>query len=55
MHSRRAVRPAAAAETPWHLPCTEVAQGTPMDLLLVAATVVFFAVTIAYARGCDRL
>jgi hypothetical protein len=27
----------------------------PMDLLLVAATVAFFAVSLAYVRGCDRL
>jgi hypothetical protein len=27
----------------------------PMDLLLVAATVAFFAVSLAYIRGCDRL
>jgi len=26
-----------------------------MDLLLVAATVAFFAVSLAYVRACDRL
>jgi len=26
-----------------------------MDLLFVVATVAFFAVCIAYVRGCDRL
>jgi hypothetical protein len=26
-----------------------------MDLLLVVATVAFFAVSLAYVRGCDRL
>jgi len=26
-----------------------------MDLLFVAATAAFFAVCIAYVRGCDRL
>jgi len=26
-----------------------------MDLLFVAVTVAFFAVSIAYVRGCDRL
>jgi len=26
-----------------------------MDFLLVAATVAFFTVAIAYVRGCDRL
>jgi len=26
-----------------------------MDLLLVVATIAFFAVGIAYVRGCDRL
>jgi hypothetical protein len=29
--------------------------GCPMDLLFVAATVAFFAVSLAYVRGCDRL
>jgi hypothetical protein len=29
--------------------------GCPMDLILVAATVAFFAVSLAYVRGCDRL
>lgn len=30
--------------------------GPPMhDLLLIAVTVVFFAVAVAYVRGCDRL
>ncbi len=33
-----------------HLP-----QGVAMDLVLVVATVAFFAVTLAYVRGCDRL
>jgi len=26
-----------------------------MDLVFVAATVAFFAVSLAYVRGCDRL
>jgi len=26
-----------------------------MDLLFVAATIAFFAVSLAYVRGCDRL
>jgi len=26
-----------------------------MDLLLVAATIAFFAASLAYVRGCDRL
>ncbi len=26
-----------------------------LDVLLVAATVAFFAVALAYVRGCDRL
>jgi len=26
-----------------------------MDILFVVATVVFFAVSLAYVRGCDRL
>jgi hypothetical protein len=30
-------------------------RGDPMDILLVVATVVFFAVSLAYVRGCDRL
>ena len=29
--------------------------GWPMDFLFVVATVAFFAVSIAYVRGCDRL
>jgi hypothetical protein len=26
-----------------------------MDLLFVVATIAFFAVSLAYVRGCDRL
>ena len=29
--------------------------GCHMDLLFVAATILFFAVSLAYVRGCDRL
>ena len=30
-------------------------QGCPMDFLFVAASVAFFAASLAYVRGCDRL
>mgnify|MGYP006268875807 CR=1 FL=1 len=39
----------------WHLPCTTAQGGLTMDLVFVLATVVFFAVSLAYVRGCDRL
>jgi hypothetical protein len=29
--------------------------GCPMDLLFVIVTVAFFAVSLAYVNGCDRL
>ncbi len=29
--------------------------GCHMDLLFVGATILFFAVSLAYVRGCDRL
>jgi hypothetical protein len=46
----------APEESGWHLPCTPVlAEGDPMDFLFVAATVAFFAASLAYVRGCDRL
>jgi len=35
--------------------CGATGRGDPMDFLFVAATVVFFAVSLAYVRGCDRL
>ncbi len=39
----------------WHRGCRPGGQVIPMDLVLVAATVAFFAVSLAYVRGCDRL
>jgi hypothetical protein len=30
-------------------------RGDPMDLVFVIATIAFFAVSLAYVRGCDRL
>jgi hypothetical protein len=41
-----------AAETRWHLECT---RGGAMDFLFVAATIAFFAVSLAYVHGCERL
>jgi hypothetical protein len=46
---------AVAAISRWHLACTSVHPGQPMDFVLVAVTVVFFAISVAYVRGCDRL
>lgn len=37
------------------LPLQPAAGRCPMDFLFVAATAVFFAVSLAYVRGCDRL
>lgn len=42
-------------KTAWHLPCSRCRQEGRMDLVLVIATVAFFAVSLAYVRGCDRL
>jgi hypothetical protein len=44
-----------AGVSAWHRRCKEVRAGCPMDLLLVVATVAFFAVSLAYVRACDRL
>ncbi len=44
-----------AREFAWHRRCKQGSAGCPMDLLLVVATVAFFAVSLAYVRGCDRL
>jgi hypothetical protein len=30
-------------------------RGDRMDVVYVVATIAFFAVSLAYARGCDRL
>ena len=32
-----------------------VRPGDPMDILFIVATVVFFAVSLAYVSACDRL
>jgi hypothetical protein len=40
----------------WHRLCiVRREEGHRMDILFVAAAVVFFAVSLAYVRGCDRL
>jgi hypothetical protein len=33
----------------------QVRRGDPMDVVFVVATIAFFAVSLAYVRGCDRL
>jgi hypothetical protein len=30
-------------------------RGEPMDVVFVVATIAFFAVSLAYVRGCDRM
>ena len=44
-----------STKTPWHQPCTSDRQERPMDLLFVFVTAAFFAASLAYVRGCDRL
>jgi hypothetical protein len=44
-----------ARESAWHRACNGARAGEPMDLLFIAATVAFFAVSLAYVHGCDRL
>ncbi len=49
-------RPRRCAQGNWMASAVQSAgSGCPMDLLFVAATVAFFAVSLAYVRGCDRL
>lgn len=55
MHDRRSASLDAGTGIAWHRRCTGGEAGCHMDLLLVAATILFFAVSLAYARGCDRL
>ncbi len=52
---RRLVARCRSWKRPWHLSCMVAAEGDPMDLLFVAATVAFFALSLAYLRGCDGL
>lgn len=54
MQGTAAPRAMLTGKPGWHLPCTS-AEGGPMDLLFVVATIAFFAVSLAYVRGCDRL
>jgi hypothetical protein len=42
-------------EMAWHLPCNPWRPEGRMDLVFVIATVAFFAVSLAYVSGCDRL
>jgi hypothetical protein len=55
MQSGAPFPPMRAGEFAWHRRCKRGSAGCPMDLLLVVATVAFFAVSLAYVRGCDRL
>jgi hypothetical protein len=56
MQDAPARRPALPGKFDWHLPCTGVRPGvTRMDLIFVFAAIAFFAVSLAYVSGCDRL
>jgi hypothetical protein len=55
MHCAGTFLRAGAAKTAWHPGCRRLRAGCPMDLLLVAATLAFFAVSLAYVRACDGL
>ncbi|HTP27612.1 MAG TPA: hypothetical protein VMK12_18405 [Anaeromyxobacteraceae bacterium] len=39
----------------WHLLCSEASWERSMDLVFVVGTIVFFAISLAYASGCDHL
>lgn len=54
MHDRRSPRPMRARESRG-IGGAPGSTGCRMDLLFVAATIAFFAVSLAYVRGCDRL
>ncbi len=32
-----------------------LSHGAMLDLILILTTIAFFAVSVAYVRGCDRL
>jgi hypothetical protein len=55
MQGGRGDAPVPSRETAWHLPCNPCRPEGRMDLVLVIATVAFFAVSLAYVSGCDRL
>jgi hypothetical protein len=55
MQGAGAAGPVGSRNSAWHPWCSHGRPGNHMDLLYVAATIAFFAVSLAYVRGCDRL